>query len=107
MDNQITTFAYVLVSVFWRFLVRDTNMYYYMSLCGCYRHKVLKFTPSVGQFQKLSKFENAPGFDFWKTPRQPGDNMDVMVAPEHYGTFKRFLEKNKIDYKILFDNVQE
>ncbi|PSN31887.1 hypothetical protein C0J52_20822 [Blattella germanica] len=69
-------------------------------------HKVLRFRPTTHEFLQLSQFKNHDGFDFWNEPRAPGAYLDIMVSPGEQPRFFDFLQTNKIDFTVLFDNVQ-
>lgn len=76
-----------------------------MSEFLAFRYKVYRLTPDDAHMDLL-ELTSDPGFDFWKHPRQPGLQCDVMVAPDKQRTFQEFMVRKNISYQILLDDVE-
>ncbi|XP_058793717.1 carboxypeptidase B-like [Phymastichus coffea] len=64
-------------------------------------------TDTSEQRDYISNLEGQPGFDFLKLPRNPDSPIEILVAPEQLDSFKDFLNKKNIKYKVFLEDVSK
>ncbi|XP_050397808.1 carboxypeptidase B [Patella vulgata] len=70
-------------------------------------HKVLRIKPtSYEQVKTLTDLEHDLKLDFWHLPHVDNDHMDVRVAPKFAKHLNNTLQRLKLDFEELIDDVQ-
>ncbi|KAM8982571.1 carboxypeptidase A1 [Sarcophilus harrisii] len=72
-------------------------------------HQVLRISAAdKAQVEEVKKLEDLDHLqlDFWQGPASPSNPIDVRVPFHSVQSVKSFLEFNKINYKIMIDDVQ-
>lgn len=69
-------------------------------------YKVL--AKNVDQLKTLQALEASESrFDFWSDPVANAESVTILSSPKDKGVLENYLNKNAIDFGILFPNIQE
>lgn len=61
---------------------------------------------SESQFQLLSQWAHTDQVDFWEPLARIENSVRVMVAPGKQSEWLRFLERNRIQHKLVIADVE-
>lgn len=71
-------------------------------------YQVFSVTPtSKSDAEFLATFEGLEGIDFWEQISSSPKPIRVMVAPEKIDVFASSLKANRMNFKLIIDNVEK